>query len=122
MPHPTIPLDIRFWEKVSIPRDADDCWIWMAARDPNGYGRIGRGPRGTGTMLAHRYSFESTGGILQSGEEVCHICANPPCVNPQHLYAGTRSDNMKQAWRDGTGVVPNRWHGTKHHNPNKRCA
>ncbi len=30
-------------------------------------------------------------------KEICHLCNNPRCVNPQHLYHGTRADNMKYA-------------------------
>ncbi|HEU5089071.1 MAG TPA: hypothetical protein VFT99_16560, partial [Roseiflexaceae bacterium] len=35
---PVRPLAERFWAKV---RKTDTCWLWTAATDHNGYGRIG---------------------------------------------------------------------------------
>jgi hypothetical protein len=110
----------RFWQKVRIPNDPYDCWEWTASTT-YGYGVVGLGRRKDGTKQAHRVSYEYFYEFVPNGLEVCHACNNRKCVNPYHLYPGTRSDNMKQAWKDGTGMVPNRWKpGAWHPNPYRR--
>ena len=58
----------------------------------NGYGRIKvRGRR----VLVHRLAYELTYGEVPEGMKVLHRCDNPPCWRPDHLYAGTSADNMR---------------------------
>ncbi len=98
-------LQERFDEKV-IAIGTRCCWLWTGAMGGHGYGsiRVSRGP--TGTVLAHRVSYELHRGLIPKGEGphgtcVLHRCDNPLCVNPDHLFLGTHADNMRD--RDQKG-------------------
>jgi hypothetical protein len=79
-----------------------ECWEWQGGLTSAGYGLVGLGRRGEGFILAHRLSYETYLEVtIPSGMDLCHSCNNRKCVNPSHLYVGTRKDNMQQAKRDG---------------------
>ena len=94
----------RFWRKV-VKTD-DGCWIWTAARSPRGYGAFGRGSREARVILAHRFSWEQANGPIPDGLCVLHRCDNPPCVNPAHLFLGTRTDNNRDMHAKGRANPP----------------
>jgi len=88
----------RFWSKVDI-KSKDKCWIWKAASSLKGYGRVKiRGKIYGANRIAFLFS---SGKYPDKKLDVCHSCDRPECVNPSHLFLGTRSENMLDASKKG---------------------
>jgi hypothetical protein len=76
------------------------CWLWTGAVNDKGYGWVSR-TRALGPTRAHRFSWEIHRGQIPKGKCVLHKCDVPLCVNPDHLFLGTRKDNTRDMMRKG---------------------
>lgn len=108
-------LEKRMAAKTNIG-SPEGCWEWIAKTVTDfGYGSIGSG-RGVSPFKAHRVAWALKNGPIPKGMCVCHRCDNPPCVNPDHLFLGTKKDNTRDMVSKGRMVAPPRSYGIKHHN------
>lgn len=89
----------RFWVKV---QKTDTCWLWNGGVR-EGYGIFAHDGKKT---PAHRFLYEHINGPVSSTLDICHRCDVRACVNPDHLFVGTRSDNMKDASKKGRLTMP----------------
>lgn len=90
----------RFWEKVARA-DSSACWAWNGSRVGRGYGQFWDGDR---LIVAHRWLYEHLNGPVPGDIDICHSCDNPSCCNPDHLFAGSRAENMQDCSRKGRTV------------------
>jgi hypothetical protein len=80
----------RFLRKIEpVP---SGCWLWSGGTDPTGYGRFCVAD--SRMSYAHRYSYEFFTSAIPTGYDIDHLCRVRNCVNPDHLEAVTRSENL----------------------------
>lgn len=88
----------------------EECWPWIAATNPGGYGKVDYKGKSLGV---HKVVYELNKGPV-GDKFVLHTCDNRICANPNHLFLGTHEDNMadmvsknRQASGDRNGLRKN---------------
>ena len=98
----------RFRSKIRI--DGSGCHLWMAGKYSTGYGQFCAARK---NYYAHRLAWEFVNGPIPDGMVICHKCDIRACVNPEHLFVGTYTDNNRDREAKGRGRPV---HGERHYN------
>ncbi len=84
---------IRYW--ADVYKDSSGCWIWVGCYRTGkrgiGYGQFTKDDI---CYLANRIAYYIDTNTDPGEKLVLHTCSHKYCVNPDHLYAGTRVNNM----------------------------
>ncbi len=89
-----------FWKSYSI--DEKGCWNWQGNIGKNGYGRFSLNGK---QLTTHRLSWTLTHGKIPPGMCVCHKCDNRACINPEHFFLGSQSDNQQDRKEKGRVAI-----------------
>jgi hypothetical protein len=73
------------------------CWIWKGSVGSHGYGLFYSSAK---SFTAHRFAWTLAHGAITK-PYICHRCDNRLCVNPNHLFEGTATDNNDDMTRKG---------------------
>lgn len=85
-----VSVEDRFLARLAPPNERG-CIEWTGG-GVKGYGMLSAGHRRR--KLTHILAWERAYGPVPAGLCVLHRCDNPPCCNPEHLFLGTRADNI----------------------------
>ncbi len=87
------------FERCISPEPMSGCWLWTGSVVGRGYGVFWDGER---NVRATHYALKVYRELeVLKGMQACHTCDVPPCVNPDHLFIGTPSDNMQDCLSKG---------------------
>lgn len=90
----------RLLSKV-VKNKNTNCWEYQGATTKDGYGFFSLKHK---MFLAHRISYLLFVGIIPNNLFVCHTCDNRRCINPEHLWLGTQSENINDMLSKGRKI------------------
>lgn len=106
----------RFMDTIEST-DPEECWEWKGTKNNAGYPLFSmKGRMYSAIRILYQIYYKRN---IEKGWIISHTCKNNECMNPDHIYATTRSERTQQAYRDRE-LVPASQKGEK--NPNSKLS
>lgn len=85
---------VKILNKIYLTKS--DCWVWLGAKNKEGYGVTGVDlPSG---FIVHRLVYEFVNGSVPPDMVLGHTCELRLCCNPKHLKPMTEQENAQASW------------------------
>lgn len=111
---------IAYWKSRCVITERG-CWEWQGFTNafrnmkPGQRGYPLSSYRGKSCRITRKIVEMTIGRPLLKSELACHRCDNPPCINPEHLFAGTQEHNKRDELAKGRSFYANKTHCPRGH-------
>jgi len=89
---------------------AGECWNWTGHIMSNGYGEFWYDHK---PHTTHTFAYKMFFGEYPNFALVLHKCDNKQCVNPNHLYLGSHSQNLIDSYTRHPETKGRRWYADR---------